>query len=45
MRIGKLLPLTLVALPLLLAQAPPSGGEYWPKESDTGSLVFHHPGV
>ena len=38
MRIGKLLFLTFVALPLLFAQAPPGGDEYWPKEIDTDNL-------
>jgi hypothetical protein len=47
MRIGKLLPLTFVALPLLFAQAPPSGNEYWPKEIDTSNihLVLYQPQV
>jgi hypothetical protein len=45
MRIGGLLPVTLVALPVLLAQAPPSGDEYWPKEIDTNNihLVLYQP--
>jgi hypothetical protein len=47
MRIGKLLPLTFMALPLLLAEAPPSGNEYWPKEIDTNNihLVLYQPQV
>jgi len=47
MRIGKLLPMTFIALPLLFAQAPPGGGEYWPKEIDTSEihLVLYQPQV
>jgi len=48
MRIGKLLPLAFVALPLLFAQAPPpNGAEYWPREIDTGNihLVLYQPQV
>jgi len=47
MRIGKLLPLTFIALPLLFAQAPPSSGVYWPKEIDTSEihLVLYQPQV
>src|SRR5208283_573953 len=47
MRIGKLLFLTFVALPLLFAQAPPGGDEYWPKEIDTDDLhlVLYQPQV
>ncbi len=37
MRIGKLLFLTFIALPLL-AQTPPGNDEYWPKEIDTDNL-------
>jgi hypothetical protein len=38
MRLGKMLLLTFIALPLLLAQAPPRGDEYWPKEIDAGNI-------
>ena len=38
MRIGKLLFLTFIALPLLFAQTPPGNDEYWPKEIDTDNL-------
>jgi len=38
MRIGKLLPLTFVALPLLFAQALPGGAEFWPKEIDATNI-------
>jgi len=47
MRIGKLLFLTFVGLPLLFAQAPPASDEYWPKEIDTDELhlVLYQPQV
>src|SRR5208337_4721222 len=47
MRFLKLLPLTFMALPLLLAQAPPGGDEYWPREIDTNTLhlVLYQPQV
>jgi len=47
MRIGKLVFLTSIALPLLFAQAPPGGDEYWPKEIDTDNLhlVLYQPQV
>jgi hypothetical protein len=47
MRVGKLLPLTLIALPMLFGQAPPSGIEYWPKEIDANNihLVLYQPQV
>ena len=47
MRLGKMLLLTFIALPLLLAQAPPGGDEYWPKEIDTDNLhlVLYQPQV
>ena len=47
MRIGKLMLLTFIALPLLFAQAPPASDEYWPKEIDTGNihLVLYQPQV
>ncbi len=47
MRFLKLLSLTFIALPLLVAQAPPNGDEYWPKEIDTANLhlVLYQPQV
>jgi hypothetical protein len=47
MRLGKLVPLTFIALPLLLAQAPPGGDEYWPKEIGTDNihLLLYQPQV
>ena len=38
MRFLKLLPLTFIALPLLLAQMPPGGDENWPREIDTNNI-------
>ena len=47
MRFLKMMSLTFVALPLLLAQAPPGNDEYWPKEIDTDNLhlVLYQPQV
>jgi hypothetical protein len=47
MRFMKMLSLTFIALPLLLAQAPPAGDESWPKEIDTDTihLVLYIPEV
>ena len=47
MRFLKLLSLTFIALPLLVAQAPPNGDEYWPKEMNTANLhlVLYQPQV
>jgi len=47
MRLGKLLPLTYIALPLLFAQTPPGGDRDWPREIDTDSihLVIYQPQV
>jgi hypothetical protein len=47
MRFLKMLSLTFIALPLLIAQGPPGGDEYWPKEVDTGNIhmVLYQPQV
>jgi hypothetical protein len=47
MRFPKRLPLTFIALPLLLAQMPAGDDEYWPKEIDTDNihLVLYQPQV
>ena len=47
MRVGRLLFLTFIALPLVFAQAPPASDEYWPREVDTDDLrlVLYQPQV